>query len=112
MSKITHIDSARPHIEASIECGFCNHAFHASYPENANYIKCPDCHGFVNEYGTAVFVNTCKKCNREFSLCPMPTEENIKHWDNCLADDCASYDPKRDADKLFEQGLVKRDDDE
>jgi len=95
-NKIIDIDSARPHITNSIECKECNHKWVAVYPERTNHLECPNCHEFVNDCGTLVSVSICKVCKREFSVCP-PAD-----WDECLADDCKSYDPNRDADHLFD----------
>ena len=52
-----------------------------------------------NEYGTATSVHTCDSCGGTFTVCPAVGN---KGWESCLAEDCPSYDPKRDADKLFD----------
>jgi len=62
----------------------------------------------VNEYGTLVSLHRCDTCGGEFSLCPAVTPEK-KGWGSCLGVECVSYDPRRDADKLFAAGEVKRD---
>lgn len=54
----------------------------------------------MNEYGTFVGVYECETCGQEFTVCPDPQQE--EGWENCLAEDCDSYDPSRDADKYFE----------
>lgn len=53
-----------------------------------------------NEYGTTVSVHQCGTCAGEFTVCP-PVPENSPGWGDCLADNCPSYDPARDADILF-----------
>ena len=100
MGNIINIDEARPHITTSIECGLCGHKWIAVYPEGATRLECPNCHDAVNEYGTSVYVNRCKICGREFTICPKP--ENTENWQHCLAADCLSYDESRDADKLYQ----------
>ena len=50
----------------------------------------------VNEFGTPISEHTCKDCGREFTLCPADTDGTF--GDKCLADDCISYDPDRDAE--------------
>ena len=103
MNKVVNIETAMPHITASITCKSCEHEWIAVFPEMCNHLECPACHKFVNEYGTLVSVNTCKVCKREFSVCPPATD-----WDKCLAEDCESYDESRDPIKLGK--LIVRDD--
>lgn len=57
----------------------------------------------VNEYGTAVRFYQCEACQQKFSVCPAP--KNDDNYRGCLAMDCASYDPVRDVDKLFDTGV-------
>lgn len=59
----------------------------------------------VNEYGTPVAEFVCKTCGKPYTVCPVPKPRSERAWENCLAPECPSYDPKRDADKLFEQGV-------
>lgn len=54
----------------------------------------------VNEYGTPIAVYWCDTCGEEYTVCPAP--ENDDAWQNCLSTECASYDPERDVDKLFD----------
>lgn len=54
----------------------------------------------VNEFGSPVSVHLCAACGDEFTVCP-PADEN---FGGCLAPGCASYDPARDVDKLFDEG--------
>lgn len=54
----------------------------------------------VNEHGTLVSLHTCDACEEEFTVCP-PVEHAA--WGGCcLAEKCESYDPVRDADKMFD----------
>ena len=53
----------------------------------------------LNEFGVTVSVHTCWACGDEFTVCPPAGED----WGGCMAPNCPSYDPKRDADKLFEE---------
>lgn len=64
----------------------------------------------VNEYGTPITVFVCEYCNREFSCCPAIPDDRLDNWRGCLATDCISYDPERDADKFFlEDGTLRPD---
>lgn len=58
----------------------------------------------ANEYGTPVGAYRCDTCNGEYTVCPAP--EDHSEWQNCLAKECASYTPGRDADRLFDEGNV------
>lgn len=63
----------------------------------------------VNDYGTPVSVLRCATCGSVVSLCPMTTPER---WGNdCLGENCESYDVERDMDIFFdplaEQGLIE-----
>ena len=98
MKNIVDIDSARPHLTTSVECSDCGYFWVAVYPETANYLECPGCHNAVNEYGIRVSLHECKSCKRRFSICPAN-----KDWgDECLSEDCETYDPSRDASRLFD----------
>ncbi len=55
-----------------------------------------------NEFGTTISTHICDTCGERFTVCPSATGK--EGWENCLAEECASYDIKRDADRLFEQG--------
>lgn len=56
----------------------------------------------VNEHGTQVSAFHCETCDFDFTVCPaVISPERRDRWDGCLADDCGSYDPARDADVLF-----------
>lgn len=59
-----------------------------------------------NDYGTQISVHDCESCGIEFTVCPAikPDKEG---WDGCMAPNCLSYDPERDADKLFDEGKVR-----
>lgn len=53
-----------------------------------------------NEHGTGVSHHICETCGVEFTLCPAVGPEEAG-WENCMADDCPSYDPGRDVEILF-----------
>lgn len=55
----------------------------------------------TNEYGTLVSCHRCNTCGRYFTVCP---HNRGQHYDDCLADTCASYDESRDVDKMFDGG--------
>ena len=54
-----------------------------------------------NEYGTRVSEHVCLRCGGTFTVCPAYAEED---WGGCLEPTCETYDPSRDADKLFDEG--------
>jgi len=56
----------------------------------------------INEYGTEESKHICDTCGDEFTVCP-PEKEGSHAYDNCLAKNCPSYDPGRDADKFFDK---------
>ena len=101
MGVVVHIDRARPQIDHSIKCKACDHEWDITVSENTNEFNCPSCHILVNEYGTPISSHVCKTCKRPFTVVPAVPVDS-KAWENCLADDCASYDPNRDASYLFE----------
>ena len=53
----------------------------------------------VNIYGTPISVHICGECKSQFTVCP-PADEG---WGGCQSLECSSYDPARDADKLFDE---------
>ncbi len=108
MGDVVDIDTARPHCQTLVECQACGHQWRAVYPDTAKSLECPNCYTSVNEFGTPVYVGCCRVCGKEFTVCPAP--ETIDEWQECLGEECDSYDESRDADKLFDAGLVKRDD--
>jgi hypothetical protein len=55
----------------------------------------------VNEYGTPITVFRCEFCGGEFTVCPEVADDRLDQWRGCLAEDCASYDPSRDATIYF-----------
>lgn len=67
----------------------------------------------TNEYGTPVSEFMCYECKQFFTVCPAVDVEKRQEWDGdgCLAVDCPTYDPARDADFLFEMGLCVREKD-
>lgn len=60
-----------------------------------------------NEYGTPVVEYRCETCGEPFTVCPAPEPEADDRWTGCLSTVCASYDPKRDVDKWFDEGRVR-----
>lgn len=61
-----------------------------------------------NEYGTPVTLFSCSGCNTTFTVCPAVEDDALDQWTGCLAETCSTYDPDRDADKLFDEGKVRR----
>ena len=112
MGTVTDIDAARQYCETLITCKQCSHKWVARYPVATKALECPGCHNAVNEYGTAVFVARCKTCGTQFTVCPKPDKDREDEWEHCMSVECGSYDKSRDADILFDAGLVKRDDDD
>ena len=110
MGTVTNIDEARPHEYATVTCEDCGHKWVAVYPVGTKALECPGCHNAVNEYGVRVAAQRCKTCGAEFTVCPVP--DDLTDWEHCMSENCASYDERRDADKLFDAGLVRRDDDD
>lgn len=53
-----------------------------------------------NEHDIKVSCHKCDTCGGEFTVAPA-IEEGVAGWENCMSDECASYDPHRDADVLF-----------
>lgn len=60
----------------------------------------------VNDYGTAVTLHRCDACGGEFSVCPAVSDDAKDQWDNCLSEDCGSYEPTRDAELYLGLGMV------
>ena len=81
-------------------CANCNTAFREEVPTDLKAVQCPNCQWWVNEYGTVVSKHHCPACNKDFVVCP-PIPVGTPNWGYCLAEDCSSYDPNRDADKYF-----------
>jgi len=54
----------------------------------------------LNENGIPVADYVCDTCGVDYSICPIP--ESNDAWNNCLAPECASYDPKRDCGWMFQ----------
>jgi hypothetical protein len=61
-----------------------------------------------NEYGTPVTMFSCPGCNTTFTVCPAVEDKDLDQWPGCLGEGCSTYDPDRDADKLFDAGKVRR----
>lgn len=61
--------------------------------------------GFTkNEYGHTVTRHRCTTCGDEFTMCPPIKPDRLHMWEGCLAVGCDSYDPRRDVDKLWDNG--------
>jgi len=56
----------------------------------------------VNDFGTPVRWYHCDDCQQEYSVCPVPADD--EDWQSCGASECATYDPTRNVDKLFDEG--------
>lgn len=61
-----------------------------------------------NSYGTPVTMFRCQGCRSAFTVCPAVAPENDDQWTGCLGLGCLTYDETRDADKLFDEGRVRR----
>ena len=46
-------------------------------------------------------VHVCEACDMEFSVIPAISPEKADNWWFCMALECKSYDPSRDADVCF-----------
>ena len=55
-----------------------------------------------NEYGTPVSRFKCETCGDKFTICPVVVPDKHGDWSDCLATQCDSYDPNRDADLFFD----------
>jgi len=55
---------------------------------------------YPNEHGTGTSVHECMACGIEFTVTPAAANNGLG-YENCLAPDCASYDPHRDMDIVF-----------
>lgn len=61
-----------------------------------------------NKKGTRRSIHKCESCGTIFKVIPAIPITKSKDWDECMTPDCESYDPSRDADKLFgEDGKLK-----
>ena len=61
----------------------------------------------TNEFGTPVDTYVCEVCGDRFTVCPAHEDRSDDdQWTGCLSASCASYDPARDADRLFDDGNV------
>jgi heterodisulfide reductase subunit A-like polyferredoxin len=68
--------------------------------EHRRAVEVLDAGGWIafNEYGTPISVHVCTACGKTFTVCP-PASANF--GDDCLAPECSSYDPARDAEVFF-----------
>jgi len=60
----------------------------------------------VNELGTPVSVFKCDACGDTLTVCPAVPEEKRGEWTGCLAEECPSYEPTRDADLYLGLGML------
>ena len=107
MSNVISLDEMRPHRTGVVECARCNYKWVGVWLADAKYLHCPECDGTINEYGTAVSAHTCKLCHRRYTVCPEVSIDD-PYWENCLSEDCTSYDASRDVDRFFDE--IRRDD--
>lgn len=58
----------------------------------------------TNDYGTPVSVFRCDSCGVEYTVCPALREDERaqEDADGCLSEECETYDPARDVDRLFD----------
>lgn len=91
--KIVPIEKNLTHIADEMQCKNCFKSWVAVYPEGTKVFECPGCGEMVNSFGVAVYINTCKSCDRKFTVVPYP--DDLSPWQNCLSDDCPSYNEKR-----------------
>lgn len=56
-----------------------------------------------NQYGTLVSRHRCDTCSKEFTVCPAVPDDHNDQWGSCMSEDCPSYDPSRDVDRLFKE---------
>lgn len=61
----------------------------------------------TNEYGTPVSRHICDTCGKEYTVCPAIPPKRAADWDGCLSVHCPTYDMSRDADLLFDMGVVQ-----
>ena len=54
----------------------------------------------INDNGILASRHKCDTCGTEYEICPVIADDE-EGWENCLLDECESYDPHRDADILF-----------
>lgn len=53
----------------------------------------------LNKYGTPWSVHICFGCGTTFTVTPSAKPKD--EWGGCLAPECVTYDPRRDADRFF-----------
>ncbi|WP_313444564.1 hypothetical protein [Brevundimonas sp.] len=61
-----------------------------------------------NEFGTPVTLFACLGCESTFTVCPAVEDKHLDQWSGCLGRGCSTYDDSRDADKMFDEGKVRR----
>lgn len=59
-----------------------------------------------NNHGTPTSVHRCDRCGGEFTVTPRVPEERRGEWNECLSEDCDSYEPMRDVELYMGLGLV------
>lgn len=60
----------------------------------------------TNDFGTKVSKHRCDACGKYYTVCPAIPVEKAKDWDGCMSTSCETYDMSRDADLLFDMGVV------
>ena len=53
-----------------------------------------------NEHGTGTSRHVCDTCGTKFTLTPEVAPDAVG-WENCMGEDCPSYDASRDCEVLF-----------
>ncbi|MEE9611283.1 MAG: hypothetical protein V3W19_08525 [Desulfatiglandales bacterium] len=59
----------------------------------------------LNLHNVSMSIHQCGFCKNIFTVTPAAKPNAIDDWDYCLAENCPSYDPKRDADGYFEESI-------
>ncbi|KTR79125.1 hypothetical protein J2D78_01635 [Microbacterium maritypicum] len=65
----------------------------------------------INDHGVPTSVHRCDSCGQEFTVTPRVLEGIRDQWNECLSEDCDSYEPMRDVDLYMGLGMVGVDDD-
>ena len=55
---------------------------------------------FTDNEGIIRSRHTCDKCGQSFDIAPA-IKDNEEGYENCLTEECSSYDPHRDLDIIF-----------
>ena len=57
-----------------------------------------------NEFGTLISVHECNDCGSKFTVCPARESDDTAYL-SCIGVGCESYDPARDVNKMFGEGV-------